>query len=199
MVIWAVLFVSPFLFSKSIILTSRILQTLKFWIPSLVALGSLSLLILWINISLFWYPTSPAHPIDTLFVHVPMRLFMLALLVSALPQNLFIALDWVYSPDHPERDYNDRTMEAFTTIIIIHVLGLFWVILKRDLLWAAGAVYTMIALMSKRPKPFMVFAALITFSVLYPLFWLAASTYHTITRQGAFSFHPLLPPPLSLC
>jgi len=160
-----------------------ILFTLKSWLPSAITLGILFLLTLWVNISLLWYPTSPTHPIDTLFVHVPLRLFMLVLLLSTLPQNIFIALNWVYSPDHPERDYDHRATEAFVTIIITNVLGLIWVLLRGDFFWTAGGAYTMIALMSKRPKPTIVFAILMTFTVLYPLSWLAAMTYYRLTTQ----------------
>lgn len=51
--------------------------------------------------------------------HGPPRLFLL----SVLPQNVSIALDWVYSPDHPEWDYNARSTEGFITVIIHSVLS----------------------------------------------------------------------------
>ncbi|KAG8986080.1 hypothetical protein FRB93_005514 [Tulasnella sp. JGI-2019a] len=171
-------------FVNWIMIIWTILFTLKFWTPSAIVLGILFLFVLWINISLFWFPTHANHPLDTLFIHVPIRLFLLLFLLSVLPQNIFIALDWVYSPDHPERDYDTRATQGFIAVMIVHVLGLLWVLFRRDLFWTIGGVYVCLATMGKRPKPAMIYAALITFAVLYPLFWIAATTYHRIQEQN---------------
>ncbi|KAG8868778.1 hypothetical protein FRB97_001934 [Tulasnella sp. 331] len=171
-------------FVNWIMIIWSILFTLKFWTPAAVVLGVLVLFVMWINVSLLWYPTHANHPLDTLFIHVPMRLFLLLFLLSVLPQNIFIALDWVYSPDHPERDYDNRSTEGFITVIIVHILGLVWVLVRRDLFWTVGGVYVCFATMGKRPKPTMIYAALITFAILYPLFWIAATTYHRISERA---------------
>ncbi|KAG9047926.1 hypothetical protein FS837_001182 [Tulasnella sp. UAMH 9824] len=168
--------------------------TLKAWLPSTILLGVLTLFILWINFSLIWYPPTASRPADFLAIHLPLRLWLLILLLSSLPQSIFITLDWVFSPDHPEVDYDHRSWEAFAFIVGVNALGLVWVFIKRDLVWTIGGVWVMVALMSKRPKGVPVFTATILVAVLYPLVWITGLAWHRLREKDKQAAAIALPP-----
>ena len=126
------------------------------------------------------------HPFEFIGIHAPMRLFLLVTFLLDLPQSIFIMLDWVYSPDHPERDYDKRSWEAFAFIMGTNFVGLIWVLIRRDLVWTIGGVWVMLAMMSERPKPVPVFAATILFAVLYPLTWLVGVAWHRLREAGMY-------------
>lgn len=161
-----------------------IVFSLKFFFPSTIILSLVFLLVLWINFSLLWYPVTSHRPMDTVAIHAPMRLFLLIIFLSALPQSIFISLDWIYSADHPERDYDVRTWEAFGFIMGTNILGLIYVMIRRDFVWTLGGVWCMIALMSRRPKSVPVFAACILVAVLYPLIWIVSHAWHRLREKG---------------
>jgi len=170
-----------------------IVFTLKFWLASTILLAVLFVLLLWINFTLLWYPIESHRPMDALAIHAPMRLFLLAVFLASLPQSIFITLNWVYSPDHPELDYNKRSWEAFGFILGTNFFGVLWVLFMRDAVWAAGGVWVMIALMSKRPKPVPVFAATILIAVLYPLCWIVSIAWHRLRqkdKEGVIALPP---------
>ncbi|KAG9000648.1 hypothetical protein FRB90_011774 [Tulasnella sp. 427] len=170
-----------------------IVFTLKSWLPSTIILGVLTFFVLWINFTLIWYPPSVSRPMDFIAIHVPIRLWLLILLLSSLPQSIFITLDWVFSPDHPEVDYDRRSWEALGFILGTNAVGLLWVLIKRDLIWTIGGVWTMLALMSKRPKGVPVFTATILVAVLYPLVWITSLAWHRLRekdKQAAIALPP---------
>ncbi|KAG8906784.1 hypothetical protein FRB99_006161 [Tulasnella sp. 403] len=180
-------------FANWLMVAWSILFTLKFWLPATIILSFLFVLLLWVNLSLIWYPTSSARPLDFISIHAPMRLFLLIVFLSSLPQSIFISLDWIYSADHPERDYDKRTWEAVGFVLGTNFLGLIWVVVMRDWIWAAGGVWTMVALMSKRPKAAVLFGMTILVAVLYPLSFIVAMAWHRLRqkdREGVIALPP---------
>ncbi|KAG8950112.1 hypothetical protein FRC04_007966 [Tulasnella sp. 424] len=173
-----------------------IVFTLKLWLPSTILLGVLTLFILWINFTLIWHPPTASRPADFIAIHLPIRLWLIILLLSSLPQSIFITLDWVFSPDHPEVDYDNRSWQALAFILGTNALGLIWVLMKRDLVWTVGGVWVMVALMSKRPKGVPVFTATILVAVLYPLVWITSLAWHRLREKGELRvlWKPIPPP-----
>ena len=68
---------------------------LRFFLVSEIFLLSAGFTMLTVWMTLLRYPASLKHPIDWLFVHVPVRMFLLFLVNLAIWQNGLIALKWV--------------------------------------------------------------------------------------------------------
>jgi len=182
-----------FVLANWIMVAWTIVFSLKAWLPATILLGVLCAFLFWINFSLIWYPINSSRPMDALAIHAPMRLFLVAAFLASLPPSIFITLDWVFSPDHPEVDYNKHSWEAFAFIVGFNALGIVWVLVKRDVIVTIAGMWIQLALMSKRPKPVPVFAATILFAVLYPLCWLVSIAWHRLRekdKEGVIALPP---------
>jgi hypothetical protein len=155
---------------------------LQSFIASTVFLSLNLLLLIWINLTLLTHPPTSTRPIDTLAIHIPLRLFLVITLLVDLPQSLFITLGWTYPLEHPNR-YANYQWEAFGVIMGTNLLGLIIVILNTDVVWAAGGVWCMLAEIARRPKPAPVFISCIVFAVLYPTAWVFALLWGRARRR----------------
>ena len=133
--------------------------TLKWFIVSLV-LTSISLaLLIWIHISLFWYPITSTRPLDTAFIHAPLRLLLVVTFLQEFPQVLFIVLGWNFNLVKDEDRYNKYAWRAVAFIAGFNVVGLVNVGWRLDIVWAVGGMWLLIGQMIQTPKAAQVFVS----------------------------------------
>ena len=133
--------------------------TLKWFTTSLI-LTSLSLaLLIWLHISLSWYPITSARPLDTAFIHAPLRLLLAVTFLQDFPQVLFIVLGWHFNLVKEEEHYNKYAWQAVAFIVAFNLVGLVNVGWRLDVIWTVGAVWLLIGQMIQTPKAVQVFVS----------------------------------------
>ena len=131
--------------------------TLKWFTVSLV-LTSISLaLLIWIHVSLFWHPTASTRPLDTAFIHAPLRLLLVVTLLQDFPQALFIVLGWHFNLAKDENHYDKYAWQAVAFIAGFNAVGLLNVGWRLDIVWAVGAIWLLLGQLIQRPKAVQVF------------------------------------------
>ncbi|KAI5120385.1 hypothetical protein M0805_000165 [Coniferiporia weirii] len=164
----------------------------KAFILSSVLLGILVILLIYSNIVLYVYhPPVSARPLDTAFIHAPLRLFLILPLTLLLPVSIFIAVGH-YWAQGDTKAYNDYMWEGFGVFFAMNVLGLVFVIMRRDIVWAVGAAWLAASVWKETPKSAPVSATAITFTFLHPVALLASMMYATFRqrRRGAIALPP---------
>jgi len=142
---------------------------LQVWLLSTILLGALIIVLAYANIVLLIYHTPvAARPLDTLFIHVPLRLFLLLPLNQLFWQSLFVTLGWYWKLGEPDR-YDNYAWPGFIVVFTANILALVVVCLRHDIVWCVGAAWLDAALWSKRPKSVEVYATAVTFTVVLPM------------------------------
>ncbi|KIJ25295.1 hypothetical protein M422DRAFT_72208 [Sphaerobolus stellatus SS14] len=161
---------------------------LQWWISSTILLSLLTAVLLYSNVLLLIYhPPSRERPLDTLFIHAPMRLFLLLSATLLLPMSIFIMTGKTWDPIHADHRYSDYQWEGLAVILITNAVGWIIVILCRDIFWCIGAMWINICILAEQPKSFPVEAAAIAFTVLQPLAFVGVGTWklYKRNREGA--------------
>ncbi|KZT60009.1 hypothetical protein CALCODRAFT_523122 [Calocera cornea HHB12733] len=170
---------------------------LQAFIAALVLLSITLLLLLSVWVTLVFHPPHLSRPLDFVCIHAPIRLLTMALLMLALPHAVFLAVGWVDKLKAPEGggdvDWGKWAWPAFGFIVGLNTVGLINVAWKRDVISALAGVWLVLSIGLSRPKPAPVFAAVILFTVLYPLTWIAAFAWATL-RKGESEGRIVLPP-----
>jgi len=186
-----------FVFANWLLAFWSIAFALQSFIGALVLLSLTVLLLLSIYVTLIVYPAQLTHPLVFLFIHTPMRLLIMATLMLGLPHAIFLAVGWTDKLKAPEGggdvDWGKYAWPAFGFICGLNTLGLVNVAWRRDLVSALAGVWLVLSIGLARPKPAPVFAAVILFTVLYPLTWIAAFAW-TRLRKGEREGQIALPP-----
>ncbi|CAE6417267.1 unnamed protein product [Rhizoctonia solani] len=171
------------------------LWAFQLFIPSTVVLGIVTVLLGWIAFSLFWYtPGGPlTRPLDSFFIHSPLKLWFLVTLTMDFPLSLFIALEWNYPYTRPDM-YARKQWEAFAFIVSMHAVGVIWVFFRQDLTITVGGLWIVLSIMLRRPKAAPVFAALVIFAVLYPLTYISTMAWKRLKRHEQDEGRIALPP-----
>jgi len=146
-------------------------------------MGVLIVTLSYANIVLLIYHT-PTHsrPLDTLFIHVPVRLFLLLPLNLLFWQSLFITLGMYWKAGEPDR-YNAYGMEGFIVILVSNIIALIAVCLHTDIVWCVASVWINSAIWTQRPKAVPVFATSIAFTVVLPLALISTYVFRHIIRK----------------
>jgi hypothetical protein len=111
-------------------------------------------------LTVIYHPPSSSRPLDALFIHTPLRLFLASLFLLELPNLIFITLGWIYPvPGHPERNLGLKEWEAAGFIAVTNVIALVEVAAARDIVWTVAGMWAMLTLLLKRPKPGPVFVS----------------------------------------
>ncbi len=110
-------------------------------------LGVIALLLLFNALVLaVRYPPSAKHPLDWLFIHVPIKMFLVITLQYDLWQQLFMALGY----DFGSGGHDALVQGLWPAFGIVAGLGVFsalWIFATADLTWTAAGIYLNIGLL----------------------------------------------------
>lgn len=98
------------------------------------------------------YPPSSSRPLDWLFIHVPVKMFLVITLQLDIPQMIFLALGW---HDHgtPHKPNHQALWPSFGIFAGVGALSAIWIFAACDFTWAAAGIFLHFALLySKTPE-----------------------------------------------
>ena len=106
-----------------------------------VALGVVALVLLFDALVLaVRYPPSAKHPLDWLFIHVPVKLFLVITLQYDFWQQLFMALGWDFGTGGHDA-LVQGLWPAFGIVTGLGALSALWIFATADLTWTIAGVY----------------------------------------------------------
>ncbi|CEH15054.1 hypothetical protein CBOM_02854 [Ceraceosorus bombacis] len=94
----------------------------------------------------FIYPPSAKHPLDWIFVHVPIKMLLISMLQVDVAQQLFMALEWDVS--HGNKALQHSVWPTFATILSVGAFSALWIFAFQDLTWAACGIVLNLALLA---------------------------------------------------
>jgi len=142
---------------------------LQLWLLSTITLGFLIATLVYANIVLMIYhPPVSTRPLDTLFIHVPTRLFLLLPLNLLFWQSLFVTLGLYWDYGQPKH-YADYAWEGFTVVLIANLLALAVTMLRGDIVWCLGSAWLDACIWSARPKSGPVQTTATVFTIVLPV------------------------------
>lgn len=92
------------------------------------------------------YPPAAKHPLDWLFIHVPVKLFLVITLQYDLWQQLFMALGYDFGSGGQEA-LVQGLWPAFGIVAGLGVFSALWIFATADLTWTVAGVYLNIGLL----------------------------------------------------
>ncbi|KAK4048900.1 hypothetical protein OIV83_004456 [Microbotryomycetes sp. JL201] len=99
--------------------------------------------------TLFYFPATVHRPLDFLFTHVPIRMWLVILWQLDLWQGGLLALHYSRnlndSKPHWEQQHSLHGWIVFGVIVAVSLLSSVIVFLQRDLVWALAAIYVNVA------------------------------------------------------
>ncbi|KAG7095775.1 hypothetical protein E1B28_006480 [Marasmius oreades] len=154
----------------------------EWFLFSTILQGLLLLLLLYSNIVLLVYHQPTGERIfDIMFIHAPIRFFLVLQIALMFPLSLFITLGLTYphatDPGHPI-DYTAHHWPGFGVVFGTNLLGLIVVILRRDIVWCVAATWICISIWAQRPKPNSVYVTTLLFIILHPVALVGTYIYH---------------------
>lgn len=161
---------------------------LQTWVVSTILLSLLTAVLVYSNLVLLVYHRpSRETPLDTLFIHTPMRLFLLLTATLLLPMSIFIMTGKTWDPKHAgDIDFASYQWQGLAVVLITNLVGWIIIVLRRDVAWCLGAIWINVCILTERPKSSPVEAAAITFIVLQPLGLGGAALWRYLKqREGA--------------
>jgi hypothetical protein len=84
------------------------------------------------------YPPDASRPLDWLFIHVPIKMFLVIVLQLDIPQQLFMALNW--TGDH-HREAIKAIWPSFGIYAGMGALSAIWIFATMDFVWAACGIF----------------------------------------------------------
>ncbi|WVR04924.1 hypothetical protein IAU60_001936 [Kwoniella sp. DSM 27419] len=147
-----------------------------------------------IHITLLYYPVTLKRPIDALFIHAPMTMFLAILFELDWMHNGFIALGWDIQEKH---DWGRYTWQAVAVVAAVNVVTALWAGYKRLYLLTTASIYLLFSLLfssprvnptlptTALPKPTPLLVTLIICLVLHPLALVAGVAWQrTREKEG---------------
>jgi len=166
-----------------------------FLVSEIFLLLALVLLISVWALLLVYPPSIRKRPMDTFFIHAPMRMFLVILLNVDVWQNGLLAFRWYkyigeepFSPDRPgkwEGEHSKHSWIAFGVIMAVGLINAFIVFIGRDVVWAVSSIFLYIALLIKGPKPAQIFIPLVLLAVLQLVSLIASTLYYRYKANRA--------------
>ncbi|SNX83076.1 uncharacterized protein MEPE_01782 [Melanopsichium pennsylvanicum] len=86
------------------------------------------------------YPPSAKHPLDWLFIHVPVKLFLVITIQYDLWQQLFMALGWDFGSGGHQA-LVQGLWPAFGIVVGLGAFSALWIFATADLIWTVAGVY----------------------------------------------------------
>ncbi|GAC96162.1 hypothetical protein PHSY_003742 [Pseudozyma hubeiensis SY62] len=171
-----------------------------------VTLGVIALILLFNALVLaVRYPPSAKHPLDWLFIHVPIKMFLVITLQYDLWQQLFMALGWDFGSGGHDALIKGL-WPAFGIVTGLGALSALWIFATADLTWTAAGIYLNLGLLWHKhfsliggredgePRPAPLTAAIILSIALQSVALLAGVAWKRIkARQEGRIALPLTP------
>ncbi|CCM01847.1 uncharacterized protein FIBRA_03917 [Fibroporia radiculosa] len=182
----------PLVIANWVMALWAIAWVLQAFLLSTIALGVLLVLLLYANLVLLVYhkPTG-SRPFDVMFIHAPLRAFMLWPLMIMFPYSLFITLGYTFSPGEPQH-YARHQWAGFGVLLGVNLLGLLVVVLRRDIVWCVSACWMCASIWSRSPKPMPVWLTAVLFTIAHPLALVVSALWARFRRprEGAITLPP---------
>ncbi|KAF8624714.1 hypothetical protein AX17_007045 [Amanita inopinata Kibby_2008] len=171
---------------------------MEWWFFASVLQGVILLLLLYSNLALYIYHSATLkRPLDTAFIHAPVRFFVALTLLVLFPYCLFVALGLTHEPTAPGPPVEYSSWHAWTAFGIIlgtNLFALLLVITQHDIVWCTAATWICVSMWSQRPKPVPVYVTTIAFTALHPIALLLTLAYRYYRRPSAGEGRIALPP-----
>ncbi|KAM0787221.1 hypothetical protein ACM66B_006459 [Microbotryomycetes sp. NB124-2] len=121
----------------------------EWFIAAQIVLLCTFVVVLSIWATLFYYPATIHRPLDLLFTHVPIRMWLVILWQLDIWQGGLLALHYSRnlndSKPHWEYQHSMHGWIVFGVIIAVSLLSSVIVFLQRDIVWALAAIYVNVA------------------------------------------------------
>ncbi|ODN99320.1 hypothetical protein I350_07487 [Cryptococcus amylolentus CBS 6273] len=168
--------------------------TLQFFIGAEAVLLLNALNILSIHLTLLPYPPTLKRPLDALFIHAPMTMFLAILFQVDWIHTGFIAMGWVTSG---KESWGRWTWQAVGCVAGTQVVSAIWSGIRRLYLLTTASIYLILSLLfssprsnpelpsTQRPKPTPLLVVLIACLALHPITLLVGVAWkRSLERQG---------------
>ncbi|WWC69795.1 uncharacterized protein I206_103738 [Kwoniella pini CBS 10737] len=168
--------------------------TLQFFWGAEVVLILNVILLLSIHITLLYYPVTLKRPIDALFIHAPMTMFLAILFQLDWMHNGFVALGWFIKEETAREKY---TWQAVGAVAAVNFISAIWAGIKRLYLLTTASVYLLFTLLfasprsnptlptTALPKPTPLLVTIIICLVLHPIALIAGVAWQrTREKEG---------------
>ncbi|OCF72199.1 hypothetical protein I204_07464 [Kwoniella mangroviensis CBS 8886] len=119
-----------------------------FWGAEIVLLINV-LLLLSIHITLLYYPVTLKRPIDAIFIHAPMTMFLAILFELDWLHNGFVALGWFIKEETAREKY---TWQAVGAVAGVNAVAAIWAGVKRLYLLTTASIYLLFTLLFSSPR-----------------------------------------------
>ncbi|PWN88049.1 hypothetical protein FA10DRAFT_268269 [Acaromyces ingoldii] len=140
-------------FSNLLLAAWAVTWVLNKHVSHLIGLVLLSLcgLLLLITVLLLQirYPPSLSRPLDWLFIHVPIKMFLVTIIQLDIPQQTFVALGWDVSEGGKAafENLHKALWPSFAVLCSMGALSAIWIFATMDVTWAAAGIYLHLALL----------------------------------------------------
>ncbi|KAF8351938.1 hypothetical protein F5887DRAFT_873606 [Amanita rubescens] len=155
---------------------------LEWFLVASILQGVMLLLLAYSAIVLYIYHAATSeHPLDTAFIHAPIRFFLVLTMLLMFPYCLFVALNLTRHPTGPEHWH---AWAAFGVVFGTNVLSLLVEVFQRDIVWCIAATWICISMWVEWPKPVQVYATTIAFTAIHPIALLSSISYAYYVRRS---------------
>lgn len=113
-------------------------------------------------------PELGKRPLDVVFIHAPLRFFLVLPLTIMFPYSLLyvnlqqtecgltihlsVTLGLTWKPSEPEH-YTDHQWIGFAVFLAANLIGLIVIVSRSDIIWCVASVWINVAVWSTSPKP----------------------------------------------
>ncbi|WVQ77934.1 hypothetical protein IAT38_000014 [Cryptococcus sp. DSM 104549] len=123
--------------------------TLQFFIGAEIVLLLNAINVLSIHFTLLYYPPTLKRPVDALFIHAPMTMFLAILFELDWLHSGFISLNWVIKHEESRGKY---TWQAVACVAAVNVVAALWSGAKRLYLLTTASIYLLLTLLFSSPR-----------------------------------------------
>ncbi|TFK53068.1 hypothetical protein OE88DRAFT_1677813 [Heliocybe sulcata] len=146
---------------------------------STIFLGALLMLLLYANmvLSIYHLPaTWKERPMDLVFIHAPLKMFLILVMNIGIEVSVFIMLHLTYPPSQP----NEAMKHVFPSLLVIlstNILSLLVIVWRQDFVWCVGAVWIDVSIWVAKWRGVGVWIPALAFTVLHPVALVASALY----------------------
>ncbi|KGB80347.2 hypothetical protein CNBG_6185 [Cryptococcus deuterogattii R265] len=168
--------------------------TLQFFVGAEVVLLINALNVLSIHMTLLYYPPTLKRPMDAIFIHAPMTMFLAILFQLDWLHSGFIAIGWVIKD---ENKWGKYTWQAVACVAGVNIVSALWAGARQLYLLTTASMYLLFSLLfssprtnptlptTALPKPPPLLVTIIACLVLHPITLIVGVAWkRSLERQG---------------
>nr|KIR83380.1 hypothetical protein I308_06272 [Cryptococcus tetragattii IND107] len=168
--------------------------TLQFFVGAEIVLLINALNVLSIHMTLLYYPPTLKRPMDAIFIHAPMTMFLAILFQLDWLHSGFIAIGWVIKD---ESKWGKYTWQAVACVAGVNIVSALWAGARRLYLLTTASMYLLFSLLfssprtnptlptTALPKPPPLLVTIIACLVLHPITLIVGVAWkRSLERQG---------------